>query len=215
MTDNSGGARQRILDLVRDHYVEEFREHGFVPGSTPVPVSGETFDEDDIIHLVNASLGFRLASGQCATRLEREPARLVRSGTALRATRVLRRTSSRKLGDRALEPEDEVITVAATIPTTVGPIVQNGLVPVFLDVELSTCNADVTMIEKAIGRETRTIMLGHTPGNPFDLDTVSSAALSDNSRTRPPCLSERCGWACTPGQPGRCSRLSPTWFTIS
>ena len=171
--------RAQILALVVQFYQAAWPEKQFVPGEMPVPVSGRVFDADDLVHLVDASLDFWLTAGRYASQFEREFARLLgvrhailcNSGSSanLLALSVL---TSPKLGERRLQPGDEVITVAAGFPTTVNPIIQNNLVPVFLDVELGTYNVDARYLEEAIGPRTRAIMLAHTLGNPFNLDTV-------------------------------------------
>lgn len=171
--------RQGILRLIADYYAEAFPSQEFAPGETPVPVSGRVFDADELVHLVDASLDFWLTSGRYADRFEREFARfmgvryaiLCNSGSSANLLALSALTSS-KLGERRLKPGDEVITVAAGFPTTVNPIVQNGLVPVFLDIELDTYNIDVRYLEEAIGPKTRAIMLAHTLGNPFNVDAV-------------------------------------------
>lgn len=175
--------RQKILDLVRDHYLEAFPETVFEPGVTPIPVSGKVFDEDEILHLVDASLDFWLTTGRYAMRLERALAKFVgvrhsflcNSGSSANLI-ALSALTSHRLGDRALRPEDEVITVAAGFPTTINPIIQNRLTPVFVDVDLQTYNIDVTSLEEAVGPRTRAIMIAHTLGNPFDIDAVTSFA---------------------------------------
>ena len=171
--------RQEILRLVAVYYAEAFASHEFVPGEMPVPVSGRVFDADDLVHLVDASLDFWLTTGRYANRFEREFAHfmgvrhaiLCNSGSSANLL-ALSALTSPKLEERRLKPGDEVITVAAGFPTTVNPIVQNRLVPVFLDVEWGTYNIDVRYLEEAIGPQTRAIMLAHTLGNPFNVDAV-------------------------------------------
>ena len=150
-----------------------------MPGETPVPVAGRVFDADDLVHLVDASLDFWLTTGRYADQFEQEFAHflgvrhaiLCNSGSSANLL-ALSALTSPKLGERQLKPGDEVITVAVGFPTIVNPIVQNGLVPVFLDVELGTYNIDVRYLEEAVGPRTRVIMLAHTLGNPFDMDAV-------------------------------------------
>jgi CDP-6-deoxy-D-xylo-4-hexulose-3-dehydrase len=179
--------RQQIFDLARRYFTEEFPDREFVPGETPVPVSGRVFDADDLIRLLDASLDFWLTAGRFADQFEREFARyfglrhalLVNSGSSANLLAVSCLTSP-KLGDRQLRPGDEVITAAAGFPTTVNPILQNGLTPVFVDVRIPTYNADVSQVEAAIGSRTRAIFLAHTLGNPFDAAAVSALAHKHN-----------------------------------
>lgn len=179
--------RFEILELVKAYYREAFPEQAFVPGESPVPVSGRVFDADEIIHLVEASLDCWLTTGRFAAQFEREFAQLFglrhailcNSGSSANLLAVSALTSP-KLGERRLKPGDEVITVAAGFPTTVNAIIHNGLVPVFLDIELGTYNVDVSHFEEAIGPRTRAIMLAHTLGNPFDLDTVQDVVKRHN-----------------------------------
>jgi len=171
--------RDHILASVARYHGEAFPEQPFVPGETPVPCAGRTFDADELVHLVDASLDFWLTGGRYAARFEREFARFVgvrhavlcNSGSSANLLAVAALTSP-KLGDRRLHPGDEVVTVAAAFPTTVFPLVQYGLVPVFVDVELGTYNAIASRIADAITPRTRAIMLAHTLGNPFDLDVI-------------------------------------------
>jgi CDP-6-deoxy-D-xylo-4-hexulose-3-dehydrase len=175
--------RQEILQLVAAYCDQAFSSTEFVPGETPVPVSGRVFDADDMACLVDASLDFWLTTGRYAGQFEKEFGRwlgvrhvsLCNSGSSANLLALSALTSA-KLGERRLVPGDEVITVAAGFPTTVNPIVQNRLVPVFLDVELGTYNVDTTLLEEAIGPRTRAIILAHTLGNPFDVDVVLEVA---------------------------------------
>jgi CDP-6-deoxy-D-xylo-4-hexulose-3-dehydrase len=175
--------RQKICALIPEYFQAEFPSRPFVPGQTPVPVSGRVFDAEDIESLVNASLDFWLTTGRFADQFEREFARfigvrtatLVNSGSSANLVALSTLTSPR-LGDRRLVPGDEVITVAAGFPTTVNPILQCGLVPVFVDVSLPTYNVDVTQLEAALSPRTRAIVLAHTLGNPFDLALVKNFA---------------------------------------
>ncbi len=171
--------REQILKLVREHHAETWGPEHFEPGETHIPASGKVFDEEELVHLVDASLDFWLTTGRYANQLERGLAQfigvrhavLVNSGSSANLI-ALSSLTSPKLGDRRLRPGDEVLTVAAGFPTTVNPILQNRLVPVFVDVELSTGNVDVAALEAAVGPRTRAVMIAHTLGNPFDLDAV-------------------------------------------
>jgi CDP-6-deoxy-D-xylo-4-hexulose-3-dehydrase len=175
--------RRRILELVAEYHAEAFPEREFIAGQTPVPVSGRVFDADELRHLVDASLDFWLTTGRFADHFERDFARwmgvrhaiLVNSGSSANLLAVTALTAP-ELGRRALRPGDEVITAAAGFPTTVNPIIQNRLVPVFVDSQIPTYNADPDAIEEAVGPRTRAIILAHTLGNPFDLDRVRTIA---------------------------------------
>ena len=175
--------RERILGLVSEYHHAEFAGREFVPGEAPVPVSGKVFDEEELLNLVDASLDFWLTTGRYARRFEIDLAKrlgvrhamICNSGSSANLLAVSALTSP-KLGERRLRPGDEVITVAAGFPTTVNPIVLNGLVPVFVDVELGTYNLVPDEVEAAVGPRTKAIMAAHTLGNPFPLDEVDAIA---------------------------------------
>jgi CDP-6-deoxy-D-xylo-4-hexulose-3-dehydrase len=183
MTAEADRIRAQILALVAEYHAAAFPRRAFVAGQTPVPVSGRVFDARELQHLVDAALDFWLTTGRFAERFEREFARacglrhavLVNSGSSANLLAVSCLTSP-ALGTSRLRPSDEVITVAAGFPTTVNPIIQNGLVPVFVDVALPTYNVDVGRLEEAIGPRTRAIVLAHTLGNPFDAAAVAALA---------------------------------------
>lgn len=175
--------RKQILALSSEYYKANWPQRPFIPGETPVPVSGKDFDEDDLVHLVDASLDFWLTTGRYAKQFEHEFAKffglnhclLTNSGSSANLLAIASLTAQ-ELGERRLSPEDEVLTVATGFPTTVNPIIQNQLVPVFLDVDVPTYNIDVTHLEEAITEKTKAIILAHTLGNPFNLDTVTEVA---------------------------------------
>ena len=181
MSAKSDILRAQILDLVSEYYAAEYPERDFVPGVSPVPVSGRVFDAAEIRHLVDAGLDFWLTTGRFADQFEKEfalvfgrrHARLVNSGSSANLV-ALSCLTSPSLGERALRPGDEVITVAAGFPTTVNPIIQNRLVPVFLDVQIPTYNVDPAQLESAVSSRTRAVMLAHTLGNPYDLAAVTA-----------------------------------------
>lgn len=155
----------------------------FAPGETSVPVTGKVFGAPEIERAVKASLDFWLTSGPYSLDFESRFAKvvgmrhafMVNSGSSANLLALSALTSPR-LGDRAMRPGDEVITVAAGFPTTVTPILQNGLVPVYVDVDLSTYVANEAALEEAISPRTRAIMMAHTLGNPFNLDLVAKLA---------------------------------------
>jgi CDP-6-deoxy-D-xylo-4-hexulose-3-dehydrase len=172
--------RAQILELTREYHAEAFPDRPFVAGTSSVPVSGRVFDDDDLVSLVDSSLDFWLTTGRFAHQFERRFAKvfgrrhcvLVNSGSSANLTAFSALTSP-KLGARRVKPGDEVITVATGFPTTVNPIIQQGAVPVFLDVHVPTYNVDVTHLEDALSDKTRAVMIAHTLGNPFDLGTIS------------------------------------------
>jgi CDP-4-dehydro-6-deoxyglucose reductase, E1 len=173
--------RDEILKLIEGHFAEAWPQRLFRPGLDPVPVSGKVFDADDVKHLVDASLDFWLTTGRYARQFESEFAKvfglrsalLVNSGSSANLVALTALTSP-KLGDKRLKPGDEVITVATGFPTTINPIIQNGCVPVFIDVELPTYNVDVTRLEAALSDRTAAVMIAHTLGNPFNLEAVAA-----------------------------------------
>lgn len=170
--------RAAILSLARA-FGSLQGETGFVAGETPVSYGGRVYDEKELLYLIDASLEFWLTAGRYARMFEERMAGhlgvryciLTNSGSSANLLAVSALTSP-KLGTSRLRPGDEVITVAAGFPTTVTPILQNGLVPVFVDVTLPTYNVDAERIEEARTRKTRAVMLAHTLGNPFDVDRV-------------------------------------------
>jgi CDP-6-deoxy-D-xylo-4-hexulose-3-dehydrase len=173
----------RILSLVREYHAEAFSAREFVPGVSPVPYAGRVFDAEELVNLVDSSLEFWLTSGRYAAQFERRFARffglrgalLVNSGSSANLV-ALSCLTSPKLGDRRLRPGDEVITAATGFPTTINPIIQNQLVPVFLDVEIPTYNICAGQLEAALSSRTRAIMVAHTLGNPFNLGAVKAFA---------------------------------------
>jgi CDP-6-deoxy-D-xylo-4-hexulose-3-dehydrase len=177
--------REQILRLVADYHAVAFPPQPFVPGKTAVPVSGRVFDARELQTLVDAGLDFWLTTGRFAAQFEREFADviglryaiLVNSGSSANLLALSCLTSG-QLGERTLQPGDEVITVAAGFPTTVNPIFQNRLVPVFVDVTVPTYNVDVTQLEAARSERTRAVILAHTLGNPFDAEAVAEFARS-------------------------------------
>src|SRR5579863_8021242 len=187
MTSRATELRRQILDLVGEYHAEAFAPRPFAAGQSGVPVSGKVFDAVELRSLVDASLDFWLTTGRYAARFEREFARwmdireclLVNSGSSADLLAVTALTSP-KLGDRRLRPGDEVITVAAGFPTTVNPIIQNGLVPVFLDEHIPTYNIDVTQLEEAYSDRTRAVVIAHTLGNPFDLGAITEFVRKHN-----------------------------------
>jgi CDP-6-deoxy-D-xylo-4-hexulose-3-dehydrase len=186
VTDHPADAdaiRARIRALVAEYYIAAFAERAFVPGETPVPVSGRVFGANELQHLVDSGLDFWLTTGRFAARFERAFAKvmgarhamLVNSGSSANLCAVSALTSP-MLDGRELREGDEVITVAAGFPTTVNPIFQNRLVPVFVDVDLPSYGIDITQLEAARSPRTRAIIVAHTLGNPYDVEAVAAFA---------------------------------------
>lgn len=171
--------RKEISELVRQYYQVKFPKEGFVPGETNVRYAGRVFDEKELQAGVDATLDFWLTSGRFSEEfegifadfMESEFAYLVNSGSSANLVAFTTLTSP-TLGDKRLKKGDEVISVAAGFPTTVNPIVQNGMIPVFVDVDIGTYNIDPEALRNAIGPKTKAIFLAHTLGNPYDLDAV-------------------------------------------
>ena len=180
MTEKADALRAQIADLVVQYHDEAFAAHEFVPGVSAVPVSGRVFDAADMQSLMDSTLDFWLTTGRFAAQFEREFARfcgvrkalLVNSGSSADLVALTTLTSP-ALGDKRLKPGDEVITVAAGFPTTVNPIIQNGLIPVFLDVTIPDYNLDITQLEEALSPKTRALMFAHTLGNPGNMTAIS------------------------------------------
>ncbi len=168
----------QILQLVRKYYGVRHQGKAFVPGQSKVPYAGRVFDEEELVAGVEAILDFWLTLGPQGDAFERELATyvgtshalLVNSGSSANLLAFATLTSPQL--DRPLQPGDEVITVAASFPTTVTPIVQYGCVPVFVDVHLDTANVRADRLADAVGPKTRAVVLAHTLGNPYDLDSV-------------------------------------------
>jgi CDP-6-deoxy-D-xylo-4-hexulose-3-dehydrase len=181
--DRQNEIRAAIRQLTGEYYREAHAEKSFIPGESPVPVAGRVFDDRDMFAVIESGLDFWLTAGRFADLFEFKfakflgvrDARLVNSGSSANLLAISVLTST-ELGERQLRPGDEVITVAAGFPTTVNPIVQNGLVPVFVDVALGTYNVDVSQLEKALGPRTRALIFAHTLGNPFDATAVAAFA---------------------------------------
>ena len=180
MSDRAEQLKQQILELTAQYHAEAFPQRRFEPGTSVVPVSGKVIRAEDMSAVVESALDGWFTTGRWAKEFERKLARffgvrsasLVNSGSSANLV-ALSALTSPKLGDRALKPGDEVITVAAGFPTTVNPIFQNRCVPVFVDVILPTYEIDVTKLETARSEKTKAVMIAHTLGNVFNLGAVS------------------------------------------
>jgi CDP-6-deoxy-D-xylo-4-hexulose-3-dehydrase len=175
--------RQKILALVREYAATAFAQRPFIPNESAVPASGKVLNPDDLAELVDASLDGWLTTGRFNDAFERKlaiylgvaEARTTNSGSSANLLAISALTSP-LLGKRALQPGDEVITAAAGFPTTVNPILQNGLVPVFIDSDLRTYNATPAAVAAAISPRTRAIALAHTLGNPYEVAEIRALA---------------------------------------
>ncbi len=171
--------RAEILEKVGAYARRRWTPQSYIPGKTPAPYAGRVFDEEEVVSLVDASLDFWLTSGRFCRQLEKGLAefvgvtdcRLVNSGSSANLLAFSTLTSPR-LGDRRIRPGDELITVAAGFPTTVAPAIQNGVIPVFVDVDPITDNIDTSMLSEALSSRTTAVMGAHTLGNPFNIDAV-------------------------------------------
>lgn len=182
------GKLDEVLRMLTQLNVERYTAHKyapchFTPGQTPVPPSGKLIGTPEISNMVDAALDGWLTTGRFNTAFEKKLSAYLgtkhvlttNSGSSANLLALAALTSP-KLGDKALKPGDEIITVAAGFPTTLNPALQYGLIPVFVDIHIPTYNIDPALIEAAITEKTRAIMLAHTLGNPFDLDEVMRIA---------------------------------------
>ena len=177
----------QISRLVSDAFHERHSRNKFVAGVSPIPITGKVFGEEELSAAVEASLDFWLTSGPYTEKFESRLAKrvgmrhafMVNSGSSANLL-ALTSLMSPKLGDRALRAGDEVLTVASGFPTTVSPILQNNLLPVYVDIDLETYVANDNAIQEAIGPKTKAIMMAHTLGNPFNLDLIEKIAKENS-----------------------------------
>ena len=177
---------QQLIDSIRE-IARKNTTKKIIPGENYIPVTGKVLDEDDILLGVDSILDAWLTAGRYSEEFERKLARymgsrfsfLVNSGSSANLLAFYALTSP-KLGDRAIKPGDEIITVAAGFPTTINPMLQFGCIPIFLDIDIPTYNIKAEQIESSITPKTKAIMLAHTLGNPFNLDIVMSIAKKYN-----------------------------------
>ena len=173
-------ARNSIIEMVKE-YCNAYHQKKEYERGDRIPYASRVYDSEEMCNLVDSSLEFWLTSGRYTEQFEREFAEymgvkycsLVNSGSSANLVAFMTLTSS-LLGDRAIKPGDEVITVAAGFPTTVTPYIQYGAVPVFVDVTIPQYNIDVTLLEQALSDKTKAVMIAHTLGNPFDIAAVKA-----------------------------------------
>jgi CDP-6-deoxy-D-xylo-4-hexulose-3-dehydrase len=159
----------------------------YIPGESYIPVTGKVLDSDDLLFAIDSTLDGWLTTGRYSELFEKKLSSylgcnhtlLVNSGSSANLVAFYTLTSP-KLGDKAIKPGDEVITVAAGFPTTINPFIQFGCIPVFVDIEIPTYNIEVDLLEQAISLKTKAIVIAHTLGNPFNLDYVMQFAKKYN-----------------------------------
>jgi CDP-6-deoxy-D-xylo-4-hexulose-3-dehydrase len=184
---NQEQAVNSILENVKEYYKRFFSQKKTYHSGDHIPYASRVFDEHEIMNLVDSALEFWLTSGRYAKLFEKKLAEylkipfclLVNSGSSANLLAFMALTSP-LLGERAIQRDDEVITVAAAFPTTVAPIIQYGAIPVFVDITIPQYNIDVILLEKALSSKTKAVFLAHTLGNPFDLLTVKSFCDAHN-----------------------------------
>ena len=187
MTKELEALKSEILGLTKKFGEQSTSPKVFSPGNDPVPVSGKFLSSEDFVSLVDSCLDGWFTAGRFTKTFESQLAKYVgtRSATFVNSGSsanlvALSALTSEKLGDRALKPGDEVITVAMGFPTTVNPIIQNNLVPVVVDIKIGTYDAKIDLIREAISPKTKAIMMAHTLGNPFDLDSIVEICKENN-----------------------------------
>jgi CDP-6-deoxy-D-xylo-4-hexulose-3-dehydrase len=179
--------KEEILALVGEYYRAAHQKPAFVPGETRIPYAGRVYDDREMTLLADSALDFWLTAGPYADRFEHRMRQffgcrdflLVNSGSSANLLMIGTLCAPGLAGDRTpppLQPGDEVVTPAVTFPTTVAPIVQNRLVPVFVDCEVGTYNINPRLVDDAIGPRTRAIFVPHTLGNPCDMETIGEIA---------------------------------------
>jgi CDP-6-deoxy-D-xylo-4-hexulose-3-dehydrase len=179
--------KNQIFDLVKEYHAEKFAPQPFIPGTTHVPVSGKVFDHNELNFVVDSALDGWFTTGRFNKEFQSRLGKFmginnaitVNSGSSANLV-AFSSLAAAEHGDKAIMPGDEVITVAASFPTTVNPMVAYGVIPVFIDVDIPTYNIDVTRIEEAITPKTKAIIIAHTLGNPYNLAEVSRIAKQHN-----------------------------------
>lgn len=186
--DTNNLTLDQLISLVSERAIQEMHQpSAFIPGETKIPVSGKVFDKHEISNAIKASAEFWLTGGKTTEMFERalskvfgvRSASMCNSGSSANLIAISALTSP-SLGVKALKPGDEVITVAAGFPTTVAPIIQNRLVPVFVDVDLETLSPNLEEIRLAISEKTKAIFFAHALGNPFDIEDIAKIAKDND-----------------------------------
>ncbi len=179
--------KNEIFDLVKEYYLKAFAEKKFIPGESAIPVSGKVFDHEELNAIVESALDGWFTTGRFNDAFEKELAHFinikkvltVNSGSSANLLAFAALTAE-ELGERSIKKGDELISVAASFPTTLNPALQYGVIPVFVDVDIPTYNIDVRKIEAAITPKTKAIMVAHTLGNPFNVEVVAGICKKHN-----------------------------------
>jgi CDP-4-dehydro-6-deoxyglucose reductase, E1 len=179
--------KEQIFALVKEFHKEQFPVQEFIPGSSSIPVSGKVFDEKELQLMTEAALDGVFTTGRFNTEFEKKLGKYigvnnlitVNSGSSANLVAAATLTAE-ELGDRALKPGDEFITVSVSFPTTINPLLLYGLVPVFLDIDIPSYEIDITRLEEAIGPKTKAIVIAHTLGNTFQVEEISKIAKKHN-----------------------------------
>jgi len=187
MKSKAEDIKEQIFDLIKQYHDEVFSHKKFVAGESPVPVSGKVFDEKELQLMTEAALDGVFTTGRFNTEFEKKLAKYigvnnlitVNSGSSANLVAAATLTAA-ELGERALKPGDEFITVSVSFPTTINPLLSYGLIPVFLDVDIPTYEIDIRLLEEAISPKTKAIVIAHTLGNTFQLEEISRIAKKHN-----------------------------------
>ena len=185
--ENSAEIRNKIMELILQYAENVHSKKPFIPGKSSIPVSGRVFGGKEIQMLVSSSLDFWLTTGRFNEEFEKRLGKFLgvkfaittNSGSSANLL-ALSSLTSEQLGEKSLKPGDEVITVAAGFPTTVNPILQNNLIPIFIDVQIPSYVIDENLIEENITKKTKAIMIAHTLGNAFNIKKITDIARKHN-----------------------------------
>ena len=177
--------KKEIIDKVSEYGKLKYSINPFVANEAVIPPSGKVLDENELVHMVDASLDGWLTTGRFNEEFEKKLANFLgvkyllttNSGSSANLLAFSTLTSD-QLGDRAIQPGDEVITVAGGFPTTVNPMMHYGITPVFVDLDLATHNIDVTQLESAYSPKVKAIMIAHSLGNPFNLKVILDLCIN-------------------------------------
>jgi CDP-4-dehydro-6-deoxyglucose reductase, E1 len=179
--------KYQIHALVKEYHDEAFKQKAFEPGESPVPVSGKVFDHKELQYITDSALDAWFTTGKFNAEFEKKLAKYinvksvltVNSGSSANLV-AFSALTAKELGNEAIKPGDEVITVAASFPTTVNPILQYGAIPVFIDVTIPHYEIDVAQLEAALSPKTKAVVIAHTMGNVFDLDAITAFCEKHN-----------------------------------